>query len=75
MPLNIDTYIREVMKKEIEEQKLLASGVDPDIVNAVKTDINLSVMRMDDEGNEKETFTEVQFILGIIQAIPCHPIS
>ena len=68
VPLNIDTYIREVMKKEIEEQKLLASGVDPDIVNAVKTDINLSVMRMDDEGNEKETFTEVQFILGIILA-------
>ena len=68
VPLNIDTYIREVMKKEIEEQKLIASGVDPDIVNAVKTDINLSVMRMDDEGNEKETFTEVQFILGIILA-------
>ena len=68
VPLNIDTYIREVMKKEIEEQKLLASGVDPDIVNAVKTDVNLSVMRMDEEGNEKETFTEVQFILGIILA-------
>lgn len=68
VPLNIDAYIREVMKKEIEEQKLLASGVDPDIVNAVKTDINLSVMRMDEEGNEKETFTEVQFILGIILA-------
>ena len=39
VPLNVDTYIREVMKKEIEEQKLLASGVDPDIVNAVRTDI------------------------------------
>lgn len=68
VPLNVDTYIRNVMKKEIEEQKLLASGVDPGIMNAVKTDINLSVMQMDDKGNEKETFTEVQFIMGIVLA-------
>ncbi len=68
VPMNVESYIRNVMKKEIEEQKLLASGVDPDIVNAVKTDVNLSVMRMDETGNEKETFTQVQFTLGIILA-------
>lgn len=69
VPLSTDEYIRSVMKKEIEEQKLLASGVDPDIVDAAKTDINLSVIRMDEEGGEKETFTEVQFILGMVLAI------
>lgn len=69
VPLPVDEYIRSVMKKEIEEQKLLASGVDPDIVESVKTDINLSVIRMDEEGGEKETFTEVQFILGMALAI------
>lgn len=69
VPLSTDEYIRGVMKKEIEEQKLLASGVDPDIVDAAKTDINLSVIRMDEEGGEKETFTEVQFILGMVLAI------
>ena len=69
VPLSTDEYIRGVMKKEIEEQKLLASGVDPDIVDRAKTDINLSVIRMDEEGGEKETFTEVQFILGMALAI------
>lgn len=69
VPLSTDEYIRSVMKKEIEEQKLLASGVDPDIVDAAKTDINLSVIRMDEEGGEKETFTEVQFVLGMVLAI------
>ena len=63
--MSIESYIKEVMKKEIEDQKLMASGVDPDIVSNVRTDINLSVIRMDKEGGEKETFTEIEFFLGI----------
>ena len=65
VPMEIETYISTVMQKEIEDQKLMAKGVDPEIVSAVKTKINLSIMRMDEKGNEKETFTKVQFALGI----------
>jgi ABC-2 type transport system permease protein len=66
VPMEVETYISSVMEKEIEEQKLMAKGVDPEIVSAVKTDVNLQIMRMDENGNEKETFTKVQFTLGII---------
>ena len=66
VPMEVETYISGIMQKEIEEQKLMAKGVDPEIVSAVKTDVNLQVMRMDENGNEKETFTKVQFSLGII---------
>ena len=66
VPMEVETYISNVMEKEIEEQKLMAKGVDPEIVSAVKTDVNLQIMRMDENGNEKETFTKVQFTLGII---------
>jgi len=69
VPMEVETFISGVMEKEIEDQKLMASGVDPSIVNAVKTDINLQVMRMDEKGNEKETFTQVQFLLGIFLAV------
>ena len=69
VPMEMETYISSVMEKEIEEQKLMAQGVDPAIVNAVKTDVNLQIMRMDDKGNEKETFTRIQFMLGIILAM------
>ncbi|MBO6025296.1 MAG: ABC transporter permease [Bacteroidales bacterium] len=65
VPMEIENYISGVMKKEIEDQKLMAKGVDPDIVSAVKTNVNLQIMRMDEKGNEKETFTKVQFALGI----------
>ena len=69
VPMEVETYISNVMEKEIEDQKLMAKGVDPEIVSAVKTDVNLSIMRMDEKGNEKETFTEVQFALGIVLAM------
>ena len=69
VPMEVETYISSVMEKEIEDQKLMAKGVDPEIVSAVKTDVNLQIMRMDEKGNEKETFTEVQFTLGLILAI------
>ena len=69
VPMEMETYISSVMEKEIEDQKLMAKGVDPEIVSAVKTDVNLQIMRMDDKGNEKETFTEVQFALGIVLAM------
>lgn len=69
VPMNVEEHIRDVMKNEIQVQKLLASGVDPDILESIKTSINLSVIRMDEEGGEKETFTEVQFILGMVLAV------
>lgn len=69
VPLDVESHIKEVMKNEIQVQKLLAAGVDPDILESIKTNINLSVIRMDEEGGEKETFTEVQFILGMVLAV------
>ena len=69
VPMSVESHIKEVMKNEIQVQKLLAAGVDPDILESIKTNINLSVIRMDDEGGEKETFTEVQFALGMILAV------
>ena len=69
VPMEVETYISSVMEKEIEDQKLMANGVDPDIVSAVKTNVNLQVMRMDEKGNEKETFTKVQFTLGMVLAM------
>ena len=69
VPMSVESHIKEVMKNEIQVQKLLAAGVDPDILESIKTNINLSVIRMDEEGGEKETFTEVQFALGMILAV------
>ena len=69
VPMNVESQIKEIMKSEIQVQKLLASGVDPDILEQIKTEVNLSVMRMDEEGGEKETFTKVQLLLGLALSV------
>lgn len=69
VPLSVEEHIKDVMKNEVQVQKLIASGVDPEILESIKTHIDLTVIRMDEEGGEKETFTEVQFILGMVLAV------
>ena len=69
VPLSVEEHIKDVMKNEVQVQKLIASGVDPEILESIKTHINLTVIRMDDDGSERETFTEVQFILGMVLAV------
>ena len=69
VPMPVESHIKEVMKNEIQVQKLLASGVDPDILEQIKTEVSLSVIRMDEEGREKETFSKIQFAIGMILAI------
>ena len=69
VPLSVEEHIKDVMKNEVQVQKLIASGVDPEILESIKTHINLTVIRMDEDGGEKETFTEVQFILGMVLAV------
>ena len=68
VPMSVEDNIKDVMKNEIQIQKLLAQGVNPDILESIKTEVNLSVIRMDEDGGEKETFTKIQFALGILLA-------
>ena len=69
VPMSVEEHIKDVMKNEVQVQKLIASGVDPEILESIKTHINLTVIRMDEDGSERETFTEVQFVLGMILAV------
>ena len=69
VPLSVEEHIKDVMKNEVQVQKLIASGVDPEILESIKTHINLTVIRMDEDGSERETFTGVQFALVMSLAV------
>ena len=56
------------MKKEVEHKKLLASGIDPDIVKSASTNINVTNIRMDSEEKEETRYTELESIIGILLA-------
>ena len=70
IPMTLSQYIKSTMKTVIEHKKLLASGIDPDIVKAANTNINVQSVRMsEDENVEKKSFGEFEFALGMILAL------
>jgi ABC-2 type transport system permease protein len=67
--LDVKSYIREVMKKEVERMKLEASGLQPDLLKSIKTGIKINTIKIDDKGNEEKSFTEISMVLGIFSGI------
>lgn len=69
IPMTLSSHIEREMKQEIEHQKLLASGIDPEIVKSAKTNINISTIRMDEEEGEKASYAELESIIGLLLAV------
>ncbi len=70
IPMTLTEYINTTMKTVIEHQKLLASGIDPEIVKAANTTVYVQSIRMsEDENVEKKSFGEFEFLLGIALAM------
>ncbi|MDP3461784.1 MAG: ABC transporter permease [Bacteroidales bacterium] len=67
--LSMRSYVRTVMKNEVENRKLIASGIDPEIIKSSKTNINIVTIRLSDEGKESRSFTEIEVGLAIFSAI------
>ncbi|MCD4681775.1 MAG: ABC transporter permease [Bacteroidales bacterium] len=62
-------YIKNVLKKEVEALKLNASGIDPDILKSIKTNINLFTIRINKGGEEETSSTELSMAVGMIGGI------
>jgi len=67
--LDVKSYIKDVMKKEVERLKLEASGIEPEILQSIKTGIKLNTIKIDADGKEEQSFTEVSMVLGIFTGI------
>lgn len=62
-------YISEVMRKEVESLKLQASGVDPEILQSIKTSINLITIKVNEGGEEETSSTELSMAIGFISGL------
>ncbi len=67
--LNVTAYIKSVMKQIVENKKLLASGIDPEVIKSAKVNINLSTIRVEEGGIEKKSNTEVEVGLAAFAGI------
>lgn len=73
LPMTLTSHIKSSMKQVIEHQKLLASGIDPEIVKSATTaTVTLQTVRLDEvngENVEKKSSSELEFILGLFLAV------
>lgn len=70
LPMSLTSHIRSSMKQVVEHQKLLASGIDPAIVKASATSINVQQIKMSEKDEtEQKSFGEFEFLLGIFLAL------
>lgn len=68
LSMTLTDYIENTMEQVIEHKKLLASGIDPNIVKSASTSVNISTIRMDSENQEETRYTEVESIIGFLLA-------
>lgn len=69
LPMSLKRHVQTAMKKEIESEKLHASGIDPEIINSIRSDVSISIVRINEDGGERETFAEVNYAISFILAI------
>ena len=67
--LNVKTFVQDNMKREVESLKLNASGIDEQVLQSVRTSINVSTIKIGGDGEEKKTFTEVSMVLGLFAGV------
>ena len=69
IPMTLTSHIEREMKQVVEHQKLIASGIDPAVVKATQTNINVATIRMDEESGEKTSYAELEYIIGLVLAV------
>ncbi|MFO7851586.1 MAG: ABC transporter permease [Bacteroidota bacterium] len=69
-PLDLIQYIERNLEQDIENKKLLAYNIEDidEILKSVQTDVSVQTIRIDEEGQTKETSTGVSMALAYIGA-------
>ncbi len=78
--INVISYIRNVMSRQIEELKLQARlrelqtdkkepvAVD-DLLRSIKTSVDINTLKIGDDGQESKSYTELNMVLGMFSGI------
>lgn len=67
--VHIKGYIKDVMKKEVESLKLAASGIDINVLESIKSKIDLKTFKITEDGDLKKSSAEVSMAMGLFSGI------
>ena len=64
--LDLRMHISNSIEKRLENEKLRACGVDPGILSAVKTRININTIKLTDDGHEERDNMTLKMVLSFL---------
>ena len=67
--INIKNYVTSVIEKEIEKQKLTEQGITEEQMKALKSDVNITTIKINESGQEEKSSTELAMILGYVSSL------
>lgn len=67
--LEVKIYIKNTMKRVVEDEKLKLKGIDRDVLRSIQTDIYVNSIKLDGSGNEEQSSMEINMVLGLFSAI------
>lgn len=67
--INVKEYIAGAIEKHVEEEKLAAKGINHEILDQIKTNVNIKTLKWTQDGKEEESSTEVIMFIGFVAAI------
>lgn len=67
--LHVRLHILSALKSQIESFKLIKNNIDPEVIQSVKTDVKVGVVKLNDDGTREVKSSDLQMILAIISGI------
>jgi len=67
--MNLISYLENNLKKKIEEQRLFESGIDPKIINEVRTKVAIKSITLNEQGVETVSNATVNYAIGFLAGI------
>lgn len=64
--LQVRMHILSALKSQIESFKLIKNNIDPEVIQSVKTDVKVGVVKLNDDGTREVKSSDLQMILGFI---------
>ncbi len=64
--LIVESYIRNSINNDLRQLRLKKEGVPPDIIEKVKSSIEVANIKLNDDGTEERSMATRDFILGMI---------
>ncbi|WP_192348123.1 ABC transporter permease [Algoriphagus sp. Y33] len=67
--MSLISYLENNLRKKIEEQRLFESGIDPKIINEVRTKVAIKSIKLDEQGMETVSDATVNYAIGFVAGI------